>query len=307
MNYLLPFVLLLQLLLAGCGSLAHKEVERKWANPAEGSKFIHVNGMRVHYRDEGDAENPTLILVHGISDSLHTWNYWADKLKQDYRVVRFDVPGFGLTTNVTQTEFTPEFYNGFLDAFTRELKIRDVIMVGNSLGGYISWNYAIHAPKRVKALVLLDPAAYPLTPPWIVRVASSPFRFVAETYSPRWMTALIAKDVFADADKVSEDIIDRYHTMLTLEGARERYMNVFASINDFSDKEPKDIGKIVAPVLLLWGEKDKWIPTSQIDLWKRDVKNVKSIIYPGAGHVLQEEAPKKSLNDALPFIETYTK
>ena len=208
---------------------------------------------------------------------------------------------------MTQTEFTPEFYNSFLDALTHALKIDDVIMVGNSLGGYISWNYAVHAPTRVKALVLLDPAAYPLTPPWIVRIASTPFRFVAETYSPRWMTAMIAKDVFADSEKVSEEIIDRYHTMLTVEGARERYMNVFASINEFSDKEPKDIDKVTAPVLLLWGEKDKWIPTSQIDQWKRDVKDVTSIIYPGAGHVLQEEAPKKSLKDAIPFIERYTK
>lgn len=307
MNSLLPLLLFVQLLVAGCGSLALKQVEYKWANPADGSRFIHIDGMRVHYRDEGDASRPTLVLVHGIADSLHTWDYWANELKKNYRVVRFDVPGFGLTTNVKQTQFTPEFYNNFLDSLTRELKIDDLIMVGNSLGGYISWNYAIHAPKRVKALVLLDPAAYPLTPPWIVRIASTPFRFVAETYSPRWMTAMIAKDVFADEDKVSEEIVERYHTMLTVEGARERYMNVFASINEFSDKEPKDIEKVKAPVLLLWGEKDKWIPTSQIDLWKRDVSQVQSIIYPGAGHVLQEEEPKTSLNDALPFIETYTK
>lgn len=307
MRILLALIFISQIFLTGCGSLAYKEVESKWANPADGSKFIEVDHMRVHYRDEGDSSKPVLLLVHGISDSLHTWNHWANELKNEYRVVRIDVPGFGLTSNVTQTKFTPDFYNAFLDKLTAELRIDKVIMVGNSLGGYISWNYAIHAPKRVNALVLLDPAAYPLTPPWIVRIASSPFRFVAETYSPRWMTALIAKDVFADSDKVSDEIIDRYHTMLTLDGARERYMNVFASINEFSDKQPEGIEKIEAPVLLLWGEKDKWIPTKQIDLWKRDVKNVKAIIYPGAGHVLQEEAPIKSLKDARPFIKRYAR
>lgn len=306
---LLKLILLVTLCLSsGCSLFAdipRSEVEAKYARTEDGSQFIEVLGMRVHYRDQGDAHAPALLMFHGIADSLHTWDHWANVLKESYRVIRVDVPGFGLTDHVSEVNFTPEFYIEFILALHEALKINSAIVIGNSLGGYLAWNWALYAPKKVIALVLLDPAAYPLTPPWIVRIASTPLRYIAEIYSPRWITAKIAREVFADDNKVSDEIIERYHTMLKLEGARKRYMDVFASINRFAKMSPQHIEKITQPVLLLWGEKDRWITIDQLELWKRDVKNVTGIAYPGVGHVPQEEIPQESLADALSFIRKY--
>ncbi len=61
----------------------------------EQSRFIEVDGLNVHYRDEGEGE--PLVLLHGWSASLHTWDVWTEKLKRDFRVIRLDLPAFGLT------------------------------------------------------------------------------------------------------------------------------------------------------------------------------------------------------------------
>mgnify|MGYP003642318446 CR=1 FL=1 len=297
-------------LLSGCSSwksLDRKEVVARYANPDDGSSFIEVLGMQVHVRDQGRPAKPTLVMIHGISDSLHTWDYWAKQLTRNYRVVRFDVPGFGLTTNIGTENYSPEFYNKFMQALFDKLEIERAVLVGNSLGGFISWNFALSNPSRVNALVLLDPAAYPLTPPWIVRVASSPFRIFAENINLRFMTKDVASDVFYDDTKLSDEVVDRYHAMFSLEGAPKRYMDVFASINTFSKYEPKNITALSCPVLLLWGEHDQWISPKQIDLWKRDVKSVTAKVLAGVGHAPQEEAPKLSLEAAQDFIDSYAK
>ncbi|MBH48735.1 MAG: hypothetical protein CME71_11250 [Halobacteriovorax sp.] len=297
-------------LFSGCSSwksLDRSEVVAKYANNLDGSEFIEVQGMQVHVRDQGVETAPTLVLIHGISDSLHTWDFWATQLSDSYRVVRFDVPGFGLTKNVTNEEFTPKYYSDFMLALFDKMKISSATMVGNSLGGFISWNFALTHPERVNSLVLLDPAAYPLTPPWIVRIASSPFRIFAENINLRFMTKDVAQDVFFDDSKLKEEVVDRYHAMFSLEGAPKRYMDVFASINKFSKQMPEGIERLEQPVLLLWGEKDEWISPKQIDLWKKDVKNVTAIIFSQVGHAPQEEAPEESLNAAMNFIKTYSK
>ena len=246
-------------------------------------------------------------MIHGISDSLHTWEHWAQDLQKNYRVVRFDVPGFGLTDNVTEENFQPQFYNEFMEELFKVLNISEATLIGNSLGGYISWNFALFKPKKVSALVLLDPAAYPLSPPWVVRIASSPIRYIAENFSPRWMTRSVAREVFYNDDKLSEEVVDRYHAMLMLDGARKRYMNVFSAINKFANQEPVGIEKLKSPTLLIWGDRDQWINPNQIELWKKDITGVQSIILKDVGHAPQEEAPSQSLESAKSFILTHSR
>jgi hypothetical protein len=92
------------LLLAAVGALAlayapDRPIETllaRWAPPP--SAFIEVGGQRVHYRDEGPRDDALpLVLIHGTSASLHTWEGWAGALRGERRVISFDLPGFGLT------------------------------------------------------------------------------------------------------------------------------------------------------------------------------------------------------------------
>ncbi len=89
-------LLLLSLTLFGCTALGtqtvpYDQLSKKYTD--SNSRYMDVNGLTIHYRDEG--EGPPLLLLHGVASSLHTWDDWTDQLKGSYRVIRMDLPGFG--------------------------------------------------------------------------------------------------------------------------------------------------------------------------------------------------------------------
>ena len=109
-------------------------------------------------RDEGPRGDPTpIVLLHGTSASLHTWEGWAHTLKAQRRVISLDLPGFGLTGPFSG-RYTPDDYRG--DTYARfvidlldTLQLPRVVLGGNSLGGEIAWRVATLAPERVDRLV----------------------------------------------------------------------------------------------------------------------------------------------------------
>ena len=69
------------------------------------SAFIKIAGTKVHYRDSGSKTVPALIFLHGFGSSLHTWDEWSKTLEQNYRVIRLDLPGFGLSGENENNDF----------------------------------------------------------------------------------------------------------------------------------------------------------------------------------------------------------
>ena len=139
----------------------------RWAPPP--SDFIDLRGQLVHVRDEGPRQDPLpIVLIHGTSASLHTWQGWAAGLRAQRRVISFDLPAFGLTGPFSGT-YAAQAYSG--DAYARfvidlldALKLPRVVLGGNSLGGEVAWRVASLAPQRVERLILLDSAGYPFDP-----------------------------------------------------------------------------------------------------------------------------------------------
>ncbi|HXD07727.1 MAG TPA: alpha/beta fold hydrolase, partial [Burkholderiaceae bacterium] len=156
--------LVIVLVVSGAAVLASWEPDRsvevltpRWAQPP--SQFIAVDGMQVHYRDEGPRDDPApLVLIHGTAASLHTWQGWVAALRQDKRVITFDLPGFGLTGPFTGEYATDDYRADTLARFT--LDLLDALHVprfaigGNSLGGEVAWRVATLAPARVERLIL---------------------------------------------------------------------------------------------------------------------------------------------------------
>ena len=139
----------------GLTDIPVKELKEKYAPPP--SKFIDIDGLEVHYRDEGKGTN--LVLLHGIFDNLHTWQGWVDELDTQYRIIRMDLPGWSIT-GPPNFEYNLENNIIFLNKFLKKLGIKKFHLAGNSLGGYLAWNYALKYPEQVKKLILLDPVAY---------------------------------------------------------------------------------------------------------------------------------------------------
>lgn len=287
----------------GIQGIPTSTIEEKYANPADGSRFVEIEGTRVHYRDQGLKEGKTLVLIHGIISSLHTWDGWVEQLKDQYRIVRFDLPGFGLSGPLAGDSYTRENYVKFLNAFFKKLKIEKPSIAGNSLGGFVAWNYAVNFPHNIDKLILLDPAGYPFDPPWIVEMATLPaVGQASQLISPRFIAKWTLKDIYGSNHTPSEETVDRYYEIFLKEGNRKMCAQVFLDLLKYRHYRPVEIPTIKNPTMIMWGGDDKFIPVEQNKLWAKDLPTALIKIYPGIGHVPMEENPLLTAKDAHSFL-----
>lgn len=274
------------------------EVEQRYALPE--SKFIAVNGLRVHYTDEGKGE--AVVLVHGTGASLHTWQKWVEGLRGNFRVIRMDLPGFGITGPAPDRQYTIAAYVKFLHALLELIKAQQVNLVGNSLGGHIAWRYAVEYPDNVNKLILIDSAGLPRIGkiPLPIRLARMPVVGKLGLYaSPRFLVRNSLKEVYFDRSKVTEDLVERYHTMALRAGNRQAFIDRAEQLESGSSD---GLERIKIPTLILWGRHDRWIPVEQAENFRKKLLLAQVVIYDNAGHVPHEEIPEQTLADALQFL-----
>lgn len=279
----------------------------RWAPPP--SDFIDVKGQLVHFRDEGPRDDPLpVVLVHGTSASLHTWEGWVRALKSRRRVITFDLPGFGLTGPFAG-QYTPDDYSG--DAYARfvldlldALKLQRVVIGGNSLGGEVAWRTAFLAPQRVAQLILVDasgPAFTPISIPLGFRIARIPvLNRISEYLLPRPLVAQGLADVYGDPSKVTPDLVDRYYELTLREGNRRalalRVQHLVAGA------QSERIATLKLPTLILWGSLDKLIPPAIAREFQQQIAGSQLVMLEGLGHVPHEEDPARSVQPVLGFL-----
>lgn len=293
----------------GFGALPLERLKARYGNATNGSRYIELDGFNLHYRDEGSRDKPVLVLIHGVVASLHTWDDWLPAFAADYRVIRFDVPGFGLTGPARDGVYSAERMIKVFGLLLDYLGVSKASIVGNSLGGYIAWNFALAQPQRVAKLVLIDPAGYPMRKvPWMIAAAALPGATVA---MPLWMPrALIAqgiKEVYGEPARIKPGVVDRYNDLSRRPGNRRAMMEIFRVLLKVNKQElhttPQRVAQIQVPTLLLWGERDRWISPQHVPLWQRDLPSIQVKTYPGVGHIPMEEIPQQSAADALRFLQ----
>ena len=264
------------------------------------SRFIDIDGLQVHARDEGNG--PVLVLVHGTSASLHTWDGWVKELIDSFRIIRMDLPGFGLTGPNKKHEYRISNYVEFLNAFLDKMGLTHCYLAGNSLGGEIAWAYALTYPERVSKLVLIDSAGYPKEKlPPVFRLGRIPvLKSVLKYVTPRFFVKGGLKEVYGDDSKVTPELVDRYYRLTLREGNRDALLAGIA-VHGEEDRH-LHIKNIKAPTLVLWGKEDKWISLEHANRFDTDIPRSDLIIYEGIGHVPMEEIPQKTASDVKLFL-----
>ena len=263
------------------------ELEARYAGPP--SQFIEAAGIRLHVRDTGPRDGPALLLLHGFGASLHTWDAWAARLDSTYRVIRLDLPGFGLTGPDPAGDYTDARSHTVLLALMDHLGLQHAAMAGHSMGGRIAWTLAALHPARVDHLILLAPDgfaspgfAYGTAPkvPLLLRVLP----YVLPTFLLRPSLAA----AYADPAMVTDALLTQYRDMLLAPGVRQAILDRTAQ-QILVDPVPL-LARIQAPVLLLWGRQDAMIPVRNADDYVRTLPGAQVVRFPGVGHVLHEEA-----------------
>ena len=277
-----------------------KELKNKYAYPS--SSFISIDGINVHYRDVGKGE--AIILIHGTGASLHTWEKWIDNLSPGYRVISFDLPGFGLTGPDPNHNYQISRYTAILDSLMVKLKVDSFHIAGNSLGGLVAWHYTTQFPQKILTLNLIDAAGLPQPgkkPPFIFQLAKLPvLSTLLQKVTPKSIIKKSMLDVYKNDKLVTEKLIDRYFELSLREGNRTAFVKRISQLNE--KLVVSDLKNITVPVLIQWGKDDRWIPLANAFEFQKLIPNAKIKMY-DSGHVPMEENPMETVKDYMIFLK----
>jgi len=279
-------------------------LEAKYATSP--SQFVLLtDGARVHVRDRGPRNAPVLVLIHGNQLSLFTWEPWASRLDDTFRVVTMDLPGHGLTGAVPSGDYTQEGMVEFVKAVADQLGLGQFIIGGHSMGGGIAVRFAETYPDRVTQLILVDAVGMPSKPPdpqpWVFRALRAPvLNQVLLHITPRPMVAQTLNDVIVRKSAVTDEIIDQTWDFARMTGTRQvAFVRHGLPRNTYIKDH---IGEVKAPTLILWGEEDRDIPVADAHGFANTISGSKLITYPGTGHFPMDEIPDQSAKDVRAFL-----
>lgn len=278
-------------------------LKAQWAPPP--SQFVTVNGQQLHLRDEGPRDDSLpILLVHGTSSSLHTWQGWTDSLRTTRRVIRFDLPGFGLTGPAADGDYRMDAYVRSVIGVMDALGVPRAVIGGNSLGGGVAWHVAVAHPERVAGLVLVDAVGYPFVStsvPIGFRLARLPvLNVLIQRILPRTVVEASVRNVVGNPSRVTPELVQRYYDITRREGNRAALVARFRQSG--GDTDTTAIRSITVPTLVLWGGRDRLIPPENAARFGRDIAGSRVVMFPDLGHVPHEEDPAATMAAVRPFL-----
>jgi len=289
-----------------------EELTARWAAPP--SRFEPLLGLNVHLRDEGPRDDSTpIVLLHGTGDSLHTWQGWADALTPTRRVIRYDLPGFGLTGPDPAHDYSMKRQVEVLMAVLDRVGASRVVLGGNSYGGGIAWQAALAHPDRVAALVLVDASGAP-APDVAAATATAPrsvpigFRLARMKWAapllqrvlPRGVIESSLRNVYGDPSKVTPELVDRYFDLATRAGNRAALQARFGHRSELASEAP--VSATTQPTLILWGGRDRLIPLAAGERFHAAIAASELVVFEDLGHVPQEEDAARTVAAVEAFL-----
>lgn len=266
------------------------------------SHFVTLaDGTRVHVRISGKPDGVPLVLLHGFASSAWAWDGWTASLSPDYRLIRIDLPGHGLTFVAAgggPTPLSADFLAKTLDA----LHVERAVIGGNSMGGALAARFAATYPARTLALILVDAPAPRSGPPsrvralaraWYAPLARFAFRWAGGRLVMRWSLSMGV----ADGSRITSAEVHRVDVFWRLHRGE-----ILRAAPAAMGADPIEPARITAPTLILQGEKDRLVPRADADLWARSVQRAQLVLLSGLGHTPHEEAPAATAAAVRDFL-----
>lgn len=276
-------------------------LEAKYATP--GSQFLHLDGLRIHYRDEGTG--PTIVLLHGHAGHLFDWDPWVAALVDHYRVVRFDFPACGLTGPDPKGDYSGQHMLDLAERIIDALALKHFVLGGTSLGADIATRYASRHPGRVERLILLN-ADFPdgdrvLQP---IFAASPLITSVRMHLMPQAMVEHLLRSHAGDPGNITGAQIKRTSELWRREGNRDALLEQLLSYDNRDAVTA--LAKLRSPVLLLRGEASPTAPGrtagSLLDRLEK-VADKRLIVYPRTGWPALTEAGEATARDVRAWLD----
>ena len=265
-------------------------------------KFVRLDTRKIRYVDSGSGI--PLIFIHGFGSSIYSWRKNLGPIAKHHRVCAPDLPGFGYSEKPLDADYSIDAYADFILQFMDKLQIPQAILVGHSLGGGIALLTSLKFPSRIKALVLVDAEAYPITPPLMLRVAKLPvIRSVIHRAIGEWVVRISLKRSYYDHDLITERLVEEYYRPFLTENGKSAAIKVLQAMDFEKLKElPRRYRRIRKKALIIWGKEDRISRIHLAHKLKRDLPYARLKIIPRSGHLVQEEKPQIVNRAILKFV-----
>ena len=261
-------------------------------------QYLDVGNLRISYLDTGSADNPIVLLIHGLGGSIESWTNNINTIsKRQFRVIVLDLPGFGFSDK-PKINYTISFYTIFIEKFLKTLKVSSsVSIVGCSMGGHIAAEVAINYPDLVSKLVLISPAG------------ALPVSFKGTPALRNYISVLKANSMqevkkalsSIDDNPVNDTYAQIFYRRLSMPGAKEAFISALKGSTD-APRLSKRLYKIQAETLLIWGKNDQIIPVKFIGPFVK-MKNCRIILIEKCGHIPFFNRPKLFNKIVTDFIK----
>src|SRR6478736_3899860 len=270
-------------------------------------RTVDVKGQHMAYLELGQGQ--PVILIHGFGGSMWQWEHQQRPLSASFRLITPDLIGSGLSAK-PEIEYRPDqmldYFIGFMDA----LRIRQVALVGNSMGAGLAIGMALTYPDRVSQLVLIDGLPANVRE----RLTSPSIKRALDTAAPSWLASFgnwlfggvmiesVLKEIVHDPALLTPAVIERSSRNRQRPGVMPPLMTVRDTLPLWESGFAKRIGEIRHPTLILWGEEDRVFPLPAGEDLQRTIKGSALVRIPKAGHIPQWERPDLAHGAIVEFL-----
>lgn len=280
-------------------------LEQRYQRPA--SRFIDVEGTRVHVFEEGPMDGPVIVVLSAHWGSFISWDDWAAQLTDRCRVIRIDLPGHGLTGRIPGGDYSMGRYVQLLHGVIRNLTLETFALVGTSFSGIVAYQYAAQFGDQLSALILINSSGLPRDTKSGQQPNQAPphflYRLIQRHYRPYGFFKWKLGDLVVSQDRLTADKIRIYTDMNNRTGriAEER-----SRLQLYSATDPKPVLETIrVPTLVQWSTESPYLNVKQADTFCKHLKNTKTwkIVYPNTGHLIVEDCPQVLAQDTRRFLE----
>jgi len=276
------------------------------------SKSMKIDDLTINYVQEGKGET-TLLFLHGLSSNADAWSKNIQELKEKYTCIAIDLPGFG-KSSIEAKEYTPTFFANITHKVIHQLELKNVILIGHSMGGQASIKYALLHPEKVQKLILVAPAG-------IEQFATTESNILKATYTPQLVMNTTNEQIeknyalnFYQLPEDSKKMIEDRKAIVKASDFKEHAEAIVKSISGMlDDPVSAELEKLNIPTLVIFGENDLLIPNryfhpklTTLGIASEAIKYIpksKKLLIPESGHFVQFEKPKEVNNAIIEFIE----
>ena len=258
-----------------------------------------VRSGQLNWRLHSSGKGPYLLLIHGIGANLYCWRPILPFLRDHFRILAVDLPGFGQSDKPRHERYGLDDQVERVVALLDTLHIKRCFVVGNSMGGNIALWLAKQHPERVSGVGVIAPATSPkLVPVSAYRLAwlASPFTMLVGRSTLRWAHGrTVSRKEVIDQERVEESLATYRDP-----SAVRTFLLATEAIRD--PRLPGELRDVAQPVLVLWGSQDKLVSKKVIDALEAALPRAESHVHLGGGHHLQEDEPEWTSKKIVEFF-----